>query len=244
MAEYRWSFFPTVELAENRSILAWQRGKKKFLNLLHHPGIFMEFAVCQDADTCLAFALKYGQLRDLSEDDCELVREWRNEQTDLAAAIEIVRGIHAGHLADGFRQDRGLWLHGASIIPGTDDADDSFSAAHKYLVQTINRKIGPVSWDVDFMLRPRPHSLLGVIWLQFVDYWLGKSIGQCKECGGWFSKDDGRSEERLFCRNRCKSRNYRKQRQTAIELRQGGLKPREIAAKLGKRLDLVKGWLA
>jgi hypothetical protein len=62
-----------------------------------------------------------------------------------------------------------------------------------------------------------PKNLLSAMWLQFARTIDGnKEFRACKECGRWFEishkQADGRTRRREFCSDPCKSKDYRKRR--------------------------------
>jgi predicted nucleic acid-binding Zn ribbon protein len=92
-----------------------------------------------------------------------------------------------------------------------------------------------------------PHTLLSAMWLQFAQTIAGsKRFRACKVCGRWIeiSKEKtGKRINRLFCSDSCKSWDYRRKREQAVQLQAEGKKPREIASTLGTGVDKVKAWL-
>ena len=67
---------------------------------------------------------------------------------------------------------------------------------------------------------------------------------RCKTCKTWFAvTDDGRKADALYCRDACKSRDYRERKAQAQELAEQGKTPREIAEAVATDLATVKKWI-
>lgn len=68
---------------------------------------------------------------------------------------------------------------------------------------------------------------------------------RCEECGHPFvlSPELNRSD-RVFCKNSCRLRAYRRRRSRAVEMRAAGKTVRQIAAELGSDAKTVKSWLS
>jgi hypothetical protein len=81
-----------------------------------------------------------------------------------------------------------------------------------------------------------PDDLLTALWFQFSQAIIGnKGYRVCRTCGHWFevsAEDDARTARRVFCSDPCKSRDYRRRKDRAVELRAEGLRPEKIAERL------------
>jgi hypothetical protein len=93
-----------------------------------------------------------------------------------------------------------------------------------------------------------PANLLAAMWLQLAESMSGnKQYRTCKECGKWFeisSDDDGRTARRLFCDDPCKSRDYRRRKERAQQLRTKGKPVKDIAKELDTDVETIKKWLS
>jgi hypothetical protein len=92
------------------------------------------------------------------------------------------------------------------------------------------------------VLQVVPATLLSAAWLQFAQAIAGnRQHRTCKECGGWFEvsvRDEGRTARRLFCSDPCKSRDYRRNKKMAQDLKSAGkLVPGAAAAKNRKTIE-------
>lgn len=96
------------------------------------------------------------------------------------------------------------------------------------------------------LLRFIPHNLLGALWLQFAQAIDGnKEYRSCKECGKWFEMSlDAFRTSRLFCSDPCKSKDYRKRKDRAQQLRAEGGSVKDIAKELGTDVETIKKWVA
>jgi hypothetical protein len=96
------------------------------------------------------------------------------------------------------------------------------------------------------VLRIVPVNLLGAMWFQFaqaVDS--HREYRTCKECGKWFeigTKGYGKNINRVFCTDKCKSKDYRKRKDEAVRLRSAGKNVAAIAKELGTSVDKIKKW--
>jgi hypothetical protein len=89
-------------------------------------------------------------------------------------------------------------------------------------------------------------SLIGTMWLQFVD-WVqgGVRVERCKHCKKWFpiSLDTKRSNAE-HCGPSCVSKAYHGRRKRAYELHLAGKKNIEIAKELGSSSpEIVRNWI-
>jgi hypothetical protein len=114
----------------------------------------------------------------------------------------------------------------------------------------LMRRVSPrVVYDLDRgaqALRFYPESLLGALWLQFAQAIDGdKEYRACRECGKWFEVSlDAFRTNRVFCSDPCKSRDYRRRKDRARQLRAEGRSAKEIAKELDTELETVKKWVA
>jgi hypothetical protein len=90
-------------------------------------------------------------------------------------------------------------------------------------------------------------GLLTVMWLQFARAIEGnKKPRACKDCGKWFevsAEDDGRTARRLFCTEACKTRDYRRRKDRAQQLKAEGMSVKAIAKDIDTDLDTIKKWI-
>jgi hypothetical protein len=138
--------------------------------------------------------------------------------------------------------------------------DEPFTVA----VREIQRRVGYAlyrevhpSLDINpatgqLVMRMHPEDLFTALWFQFAQAVAGnKDYRQCRGCPNWFEMspdEDARTARRLFCSDQCKSRDYRKRKDRAVELRGEGLKPAMIAERLKAEgletdIDTVKNWV-
>lgn len=93
----------------------------------------------------------------------------------------------------------------------------------------------------------RANHLIGLMWLQFARAVAGeKEYRACKECRTWFelgARDDGRKGRRVFCGDPCKLKDYRRRKQTALEMKARRKSPRQIAEATDTDLATVEKWL-
>lgn len=91
----------------------------------------------------------------------------------------------------------------------------------------------------------RVGTLLEALWLQLAQAMVeGTDYRRCRTCGTWFAVvNDGRKADQVFCRDACKSRDFRHRRARAQELAAAGKRPKEIAEALGSDVATVKRWV-
>jgi hypothetical protein len=128
-----------------------------------------------------------------------------------------------------------------------------FTPAAKFLNEWVNEHIkghvsphlGYVAKDDKSMIQVKPHNLLGCLWLQLALAIAGQKENRvCKVCSRWFEvSEDERTARRVFCSQKCKSTDYRKTKEKAVNLFNDGMAAKEIARQLGKEVDVVSGWL-
>jgi hypothetical protein len=98
------------------------------------------------------------------------------------------------------------------------------------------------------VLQILPHHLLSAMWLQFAQSIAGnKKQRACKECGNWFeisSEEDGRTKRRMFCSDPCKSRDYRRRKEKAQQMKAEGRPVKEIAKELDTDITTIKNWVS
>jgi hypothetical protein len=99
--------------------------------------------------------------------------------------------------------------------------------------------------DGRLSLHTVPDSLLAALWLQFARAVAVDGLEYpCKGCGKWFVVSaDGRKAKSLFCKNACKSKDYRRRRDRALELAAPRKTPSKIAEQLkaeGLETDVKK----
>ncbi|MHB1325673.1 MAG: hypothetical protein ACYC0L_05625 [Thermoleophilia bacterium] len=128
----------------------------------------------------------------------------------------------------------------------------------KYVVQQavnehLKKRVSPrVLWDVqkkpvELKLFHEPNSLIGALWLQFAQAIHGeKNFYYCDQCGAAFELDARliTRKSRKFCSNACRSKAQRERIEEALRLDEEGIKPAEIAKRLGSEIKTVKNWIA
>jgi hypothetical protein len=113
-----------------------------------------------------------------------------------------------------------------------------------YLQKVVNAHLeGRVSprllWSRDEgrpQLFIRPHSLIGVLWLQFAQAIDGhKTYRECLHCGKWFelSPELGIRKHRVYCSNACRTRAYR-DRVNHVQERMSEDQPAEVKGRYVK----------
>jgi hypothetical protein len=89
-----------------------------------------------------------------------------------------------------------------------------------------------------------PDSLLGAMWLQFAQAIDGnRKHRACKECGRWFeisTEETGLRVNRVFCSDPCKSRDYRRRKQMAQQLKAEGNAIATIAKELDTDIETIR----
>jgi hypothetical protein len=126
-----------------------------------------------------------------------------------------------------------------------------------FLVQRwINQKLASSSspqvlYDVAAgrrVIRIMPRSLIGAMWLQLAQTIDGSRYHKpCKECSRWFevsTESTGKRINREFCSDACKSKNYRRRKAEALELKAQGASIASIAKKLDTDQQTIKSWVS
>jgi hypothetical protein len=149
------------------------------------------------------------------------------ELWDMAEAGDV-RGVSSHRawldMQRAYRKvQRALYPDGA---PQRDLATERVMAARCYVQVVLNERIEKLVaprllWNnPDFthlQLHIRPNSLLGALWLQFVQAVNGnKKYRRCQECGAWFVLDPATARKsRLFCSDLCRNRAFRRKKALA-----------------------------
>jgi hypothetical protein len=106
-----------------------------------------------------------------------------------------------------------------------------------------------------FLLKIKPNTLLGALWLQLAESISGcKKHRACRHCGSWFSilrekinkkskKKQMMRQNRIYCSEKCKGAAARLRKTKAQQLAREGKTPEEIASELGSDVKTVRGWL-
>jgi hypothetical protein len=143
------------------------------------------------------------------------------------------------------RQERGLFKPGDVLTPA------SF-LVQQWVNDNLRGRASPMLvYDLDLgrqVAQVVPHDLLTAMWLQF---WQGiggnKDYHSCKECGRWFELSSDQSAHRTvrreFCSDPCKSRDYRRRKDRARQLKAEGKSVKEIARETDTDLDTIKKWV-
>jgi hypothetical protein len=106
----------------------------------------------------------------------------------------------------------------------------------------------PPEWDLlhsRLGLELVPVNLFALVWLQLAQAVANnEAFRKCVTCKRWFYLPKAIvKKKKQFCSNACRSRLYREHQEKACELHANGVPLKEIAAKLGSSVDVVKGWL-
>jgi len=133
-------------------------------------------------------------------------------------------------------------------------SSDVLSPALGWLISCVNKKLQQqtclaLSYDPrQGWTRPAatPATLLVGMWLQ-----LGMALSRptkfkkCPVCQRWFSAAGrGRKAKQIFCRDRCKSADYKQRRAKAQQLAEEGKTAKAIGAEIQTPLATVKKWIA
>lgn len=161
-----------------------------------------------------------------------------------------------GELCWAYQHDRKVTDTLIRPIPGFPfSADDALTPASVLLSRLVNAEltasVQPALMcqlpSYGLVVRLRPLSLLGAMWLQFAEAVAGgDTVRECAECKKWFQVNvgaDARKARRKFCSNLCKLHDYRRRQAAAARMASAGRKPREIANELGTDLRTVKAWI-
>src|SRR5262249_31256111 len=117
----------------------------------------------------------------------------------------------------------------------------------RWVNEHLKESVSPqLLYDLDSgaqVLQILPHTLLSALWLRRAQARAGtKRHGPCKECGRWFeiwTEEDGRTARRLFCSDPCKSRDYRRRKEKARQLKSEGRAVRDIAKELDADVETI-----
>jgi hypothetical protein len=135
---------------------------------------------------------------------------------------------------------------------------DRILPARYYLQKTVNEallnRVSPrLLWNVK-RGRPKnlglyfvPTNLLGVMWLQFAEAFVGtRSFRQCSACKTWIvisrAKEGSRSS-RFTCSTACRMRLYYRRQTEARRLSGKGIPVTEIARRLAAKPEKVRRWI-
>lgn len=104
-----------------------------------------------------------------------------------------------------------------------------------------------VMWNQDHALELHyvPWGLLSALWLQFARaVESNNEYRSCAECKDWFEISPATARtNRAYCSNRCRNKAYRKRKEEARSLFQGGLSVEEIANKMDVDPASVGRWV-
>ena len=133
-------------------------------------------------------------------------------------------------------------------------AEDGHEAVTALLNQGLRETVSAqlvLSADWGRELRLVPNSLFGALWLQLASFLETEvRVRECIECGRSFTVRPGRGgpAKRVFCRDKCKSADYKKRRK-ARELHAGGASVQVIIGQLAAKSPIpiteerVQGWI-
>ena len=105
-----------------------------------------------------------------------------------------------------------------------------------------------IETDVPPRLSLAPRSLLAAMWLQFaLALRSAKEFRECKFCLRLFeisTEQTGFRSHREFCSDTCKTKDYRRRKQTAVKLARKGLPVSEIADRIETDKSTIRSWLS
>jgi hypothetical protein len=183
---------------------------------------------------------------------------------DLAALQACMRWDEGEYAEDGSVIHPRRWYHEfspgtprhwAGTVEGLGPEPGNMALAARFLVQQrVNMRLMQTSLHLLYdqaLGRTKFHiiplHLLAAMWLQFAEAITGnKQYKMCKdwECGKWFEiSPDERTARRVFCGEPCKSRDYRRRKELAGQLKKEGKSVQVIAKELGTDLATIKKWL-
>jgi hypothetical protein len=128
-----------------------------------------------------------------------------------------------------------------------------FEAARHALAEQLHRELADgVTYDIQTAKRPDavrtflvPRTLKHFLWMQFalsVEH--HKDFKPCEVCGKEFElTPEIARTSRTLCSAACKAKAHRKRRAQALSLAAEGLTRKDIATKVGSKLETVKKWL-
>lgn len=151
-----------------------------------NPNLYLQFARLDDDPKAFAdFATSWGYLFGWSykQKEGESVFTWREEHRLLRQALEWAE-LDPRHLLhfDAIEPESG----GSRVAPGLNATP---------------------TWTGKLSLRFRPASLVGALWLQFMQaVTQGGEIRSCDQCGTWFERGPGtaRGRKARFCSDVCR----------------------------------------
>jgi len=231
---------------------------------LENPDLFLEFAGLERTnDAVIAFAAKNGHLGLDQTRDPSYVNErvsggggWFREvgvMNDLVQRHQMFRDVLSGRLDT---------IEEVARLPNGDPEPGALELAKMYreeydtlatvLTAVLESRRVHFFDHVEFDEETRrysytrcPHSLLGGIWLQFVDAVLGAvEFRHCEHCNKWFSFSVETSRrEKLFCSNNCKFKDYRKRKTRALAMAAKGMSVEQIEAEIKASDGTVAKWI-
>jgi hypothetical protein len=134
--------------------------------------------------------------------------------------------------------------------------EDPWRSANFLLSRLVNNHLRdgtfaqliPQTSDRGWIVQTTPTTLYKALWLQLARAIEGdREYRTCKECGKWFElshrQADHRTVRRLFCSDPCKSRDYRRRKERAQQLKEEGKAVKEIAQELDTDVNTIKKWV-
>lgn len=120
-----------------------------------------------------------------------------------------------------------------------------------HLANMVNKaiagEVSPILKLVDgeaFRYSHEPLGLLGALWNQFARAIAGDTKhSQCRQCNEWFRlsrADEARGK--AFCSNRCKAKNYRTRRESAVARMLNGDDIKTVAKEASTTVAQVRKW--
>ena len=237
-------------------------GEGRAFDPLENSALFEEFAEAYPADgnQVVALANKYGWLFDhqvalvAPNHGGEPLRAWQREIGLLHAAVSLWEAAP---------RELGVWIqirnkrvarYKGPLGFATVASETLKGAALRVLQNHIdlnlkaNSCVARFQWD-EIRNQPavywQPASLLSCLWLELalaVESKKPTDFKRCKECRRRFDTAEGKRQDSKFCREACRTKNYRERKKEARRLRDKGVSLQIIAKKLQSDPKTVKGW--
>ena len=223
-----------------------------------HAAMFRIFADLDyaDPDAIQSFAATYGLLGLPKQEQILLLREpnrqhvasgeshlaWAREICEMREALRLSRSMPPEEEAEDLAAYR---RHGS---------DPPYEEGRRKLYWLFNRHLQAVQPRMNFSaesppeLRFQPLTLLASMWLQLSLSLVGsKDYRSCKFCRRLFeisTELTGYRRHREFCSTSCKTKDYRRRRRLAVQLKAQGKSLSEISDAVKTEKATIRGWIA
>ncbi len=189
-----------------------------------------------------------GELRKLVKQNPQVNRYWT-----YSNPLGPFPGVR--YLGKKYRRDLKWYFPAQKTCEFTDDCNNSRKAAALLLLSEVNDQLSEhaspaLVYDIATrrpVLRLRPTTLLGALWLQFAQAINeDDALHPCASCGKWFvvnNAKDARRKRKRFCSALCKLHDHRRRQADALQFANDGIRPIEIAKRTGTPLVTVKNWI-